>query len=211
MAIKFEFDLNFGPKGKPRELSQSQTVEALKKSMQRQALGFVGKVQTRRLSGRPGLIPRSPGMGLRRALNTVTYGKDIQSVESRIGWPKPFFWVKVHEDGAVIQAKRKFLAIPFPGTTGATKRRGSVSGLRPSDFPRDKTFFARGKNTKPGNMILFEKLGNGAIRPLFIMTPRISIPARLGYFNLYDKEKASMAKAIMDEMHLRFGGQWGAQ
>lgn len=215
MAIKFEFESNFGPGKKvigpgssagPSRPGDNATA-AMKRAMQRQSLKFVGDVQIKRLSGRPGLISRSAGGGLRRALSAVTFGKDVRSVESRIGWPKSFFWIKVHEEGATIRAKRKFLAIPFRGTTGSTSRRASGSGLRPGDFPRDRTFFARGKNTKPGNMILFESLGNGRIRPLFVMVPSVRIPPRLGYFRLYDRSKGAMVRGVMQEMSRFFGVQ----
>lgn len=211
MAIKFDIDSDFGPRGGLSPIKQEKATQMMKDAMQRQALHFVGQVQVKRLSGRPGLISRTAGGGLRRALNQVTYGKDLRSVESRIGWPKAFFWVKTHETGDTIHAKRKFLAIPFPGVTGATKSRASGSGLRPSDFPRDKTFFARGKNTKPGNLILFEKLAKGKIRPLFIMTPQVKIPARLGYFRLYDQEKPKMISAVLEEMASAYGIKDGGQ
>jgi hypothetical protein len=81
----------------------------------------------------------------------------------------------VHEgiDGrseTVIRPTRgKFLAIPLP----AARTAAGVAKGGPRDFPN--TFIAR---SRAGNLIVFERLGNKEIRPLFLLRSEVRIKPR---------------------------------
>lgn len=198
MADEIRFDSNaLSIAGRLRRMADLMPYE-VKKAMKNQAARFVGKVQVERMSGRPGL--NSQG-GARNALTFAISGNTFDDLAVSIGWPRKYWWLSIHETGGDIKAKnRKFLAIPFPGTIGATKSRARESGLRPQDFDRKKTFIARGKNTKAGNLIIFEKLAGGKVRPIFILTPRVTMPARLGYYAMFNREKEHFIRAVVDSV-----------
>lgn len=200
--VLFELASNAGKIAAELKGAEQRVFRAARNSLYRQAIEFVGKVQSTRLSGRPGL--NAPGGALRSALKAApATGANLDSLAVRVGWPGKFHWVRVHEDDAkepIRPKSGKFLAIPFKGTTGATQSRARGSGLRPSDFKKKNTFVGRGAATKPENRILFEKLKGGGVRPLFVLVPQVTIPNRLGYFDLWRKERTKIAKAVQRAM-----------
>jgi len=71
-------------------------------------------------------------------------------------------YADIQERGGTIHAKKKFLTIPFPGIKG-----------RAANFP--DSFIIK---SKKGNLIIAEKKGKGGIRPLFLLKPSVTLPAR---------------------------------
>lgn len=95
-----------------------------------------------------------------------------------------------NEYGAVIRAKKGFLAIPI---------NVEAKGKRPADF--GNLFFVPGSNK--GHGFLAYQMGNGKIKRLFILKKQVTIPERSFLRGSFDsRETHDKAARILDDMML---------
>jgi hypothetical protein len=122
---------------------------------------------------------------LRAAFGSSLRGEGVQ-IEGRLGYivpqgagsagADPLIYARVHEGwpqgrrSTSIRPKRaRYLTVPLEAAkTGAGVARG-----RARDF--EDTFVAR---SRAGNLIIFQRQGDGTIAPLFLLLPEVTIPAR---------------------------------
>jgi hypothetical protein len=78
--------------------------------------------------------------------------------------------LSVHETGATIRARGKFLTLPL---RAALDGRGISRGPARSF---QNTFVARSDR---GNLIIFQRLGQDRVVPLFLLRRQVTIPPRL--------------------------------
>ncbi len=72
-------------------------------------------------------------------------------------------YARIHEKGGTITPRKaQHLTIPFPGVKGFAR-----------DFQNTFT-----QKSKAGNLIIFQNMGAGKIRPLFTLKKRVTIPQR---------------------------------
>jgi phage gpG-like protein len=119
-----------------------------------------------------------------RLKGSLTHEETDDSLEiSAGGGPGEVDYARIHHYGGTIRPKKKkALTIPFPG--GPADKRVP---LRARDF-RD-TFIAEG--------IIFRKLGDEKIEPLFILAKSVTIPAS-PYMYLEDSDVDYLNQSIAD-------------
>lgn len=87
--------------------------------------------------------------------------------------PLPYARVHIAPRGTITVIKprnARKLAIPLP----AVQTRAGVTRGKPRDF--QNTFI---RKSKAGNLIIFENIGRGQIRPLFVLKDEVRVPARV--------------------------------
>lgn len=114
-------------------------------------------------------IHRRSGQGLRDILNSIeTSGSFASEVQGQMALRG---YMAVHEEGAVIRAKRaRYLTIPLPA---ALDSRGLP--LKPSARDWPNTFVG---TSRRGNVLIFQRRGR-AIVPLYLLRRSVVMPARL--------------------------------
>lgn len=151
-----------------------------RRELQRGARNFKSRMLRERLSGRPGLR-RITGATARSLTATVTGTKDTLRLRAGIG-NRSTPGVRIHEGGGIIRPKTKpWLAIPLDRTPG-----GRTRGRQKVDF------WIRGKRN-PANIVGMVVTG-GTAKPVVVLVPSVTIPARLQFRVTFDKE---MRKTII--------------
>ena len=128
-------------------------------------------------------------LAVRTGALRASFGFEMQGtgaeISARIGYilPQrsasggdPLVYARIHEgwpDGrnatTIHPRNAKYLAIPLD----AAKTPAGVARGRPRDFVN--TFV---RKSKAGNLVIFQKTGNGGIQPLFVLKTAVTIPAR---------------------------------
>lgn len=155
----------------------------------------------RRLSGRPGLARRTGALA--RSFQTEVTGSKIGDL--RGAYFSTSRYAAIHETGGTITGKGKLLAIPLAAARTAAGVGRYPSPLRqtlPASFPGG-TFVRR---SRAGNLILFGRTVKGADpTPLFVLKQSVTIPARLGTQETWEKEVVpTIPKTIVTEIEKRF-------
>lgn len=118
---------------------------------------------------RPGTLSRR-GRGIASSLGFSVSGSALDDVEAAIFGSRI---ARVHERGAVIEAKRaKYLTVPLPAALDDKGR-----PLRRSARQWRNTFV---KRSKRGNLIIFQKRAGNQLVPLYVLRKSVTIPPRLG-------------------------------
>ena len=117
----------------------------------------------------PGQPPGAATGTLRRSVQIDSSGlSDTVNPKVRVGPNTPY--AKILEYGGVIRAKN-VRALPVPiGAAGRAARRAAGASIRSLDL-----FLIRRKGRPP---FLARKAGRGAIQPLFVLKPSVTIAAR---------------------------------
>ena len=102
----------------------------------------------------------------------------------------------VHETGATIRARGKFLTLPLRAALDA---RGVARGPARSF---QNTFVARGPN---GGLMIFQRLGQDRIVPLFLLRKQVTIRPRLRLAETVDYETGYFASKAIEAMAKEFG------
>lgn len=146
-----------------------------------------GYIQRSKLSGNP-LKVRSGR--LRSSINIKAVGKSGDSFTGSLNVGTNLTYAKILETGGTITPRNgQYLAIPL----GALKTKSGVSrGSSPRDF--NNTFV---KSSRSGNLIIFEKLSNKSIRPLFLLKRSVRIPA-FKYVSSSIQETKSKLSEVMN-------------
>ncbi len=115
-------------------------------------------------------LSRRSGKALRSIRSSIrVVGRKVNEIQGEIGG---VFYLKTHEQGATIRAKKsKFLTIPLPA---ALNKNGTPRVKKARDW--DNTFVAK---SKKGNLIIFQKRGKKIV-PLYVLKTQVRIPKRLG-------------------------------
>lgn len=168
--------LNFRRGGRPRWTSLSPWTMAV-----RTAGGTMGKTsfsqnilqQTGRLRGSVTAI--QPKKGAIRTMDQrgMTWGTNL-----------PYAGI-LQFGGTVTPTRGKYLTLPFPGVHGKARS-------------YENTFV---KKSKKGNLIIFQNMGGGQIRPLFLLRKKVKIPSRpFLYFHRNDiRDISNLALAFASD------------
>lgn len=117
----------------------------------------------------PGTLSKR-GRGIAESLGYSVSGSTLEEVEAAVFGSKI---ARVHERGAVIEAKRaKYLTVPLPAALDSKGR-----PLRRSARAWRNTFV---KRSKKGNLIIFQKRAGNQLVPLYVLRKSVTIPPRLG-------------------------------
>lgn len=148
--------------------------DALKRSLKDYLKLIAGRLASKHSTNWPGgtsagRLSRRTGKGVKSIRDSVKVEEKLNDIVGYIGGE---FYLRTHEFGAVIRAKRsKYLTIPLPS---ALDSRGVPLKPRARDWAN--TFI---KKSKRGNLLIFQKRGREII-PLYVLKKSVRIPARLG-------------------------------
>lgn len=118
----------------------------------------------------PSTLSRRSGTAVASILSSVKVtGSDLNTIRGLIGGVG---YLKTHEFGAVIRPKNgKYLTIPLPAALNAN---GTPKFQSARQWPN--TFVLK---SKKGNLLIVQRVGKDIV-PLYLLTDRVVIPARLG-------------------------------
>jgi hydrogenase maturation factor HypE len=120
---------------------------------------------------------------LRRNISqrTTDMGGSIQTViGTGIPPTKEVVYARIHEEGGIIKAKKKYLTIPFPGIH-----------LRARDYPNTAVI-----TSKAGNKIMIQNIAGQGFKPLFLLKPEVNIPARYWLSRTMDECSVDLKQAL---------------
>lgn len=164
-----------------RDLEIRILPNGLRRAMDRYIKLIAGRVAARMTSPWPGgtsarTLSRRSGRAVQSVRDSVKVEEILTSGQSEIiGRIGGVWYLRTHEKGAVIRAKRaKFLTIPLPA---ALNSQGIPLKKRARDWAN--TFIM---SSKKGNLLIFQKRG-GQIVPLYVLKKSVRIPKRLGMEN----------------------------
>jgi hypothetical protein len=123
-------------------------------------------------------------------------GIDVQGVDDSffgmvgtgVKGTKSVKYAMIQDKGGTVTAKGKYLTIPFKGVKGNAR-----------SF--DNTFVSK---SKAGNLIIFQNLGKGKIKPLFALKHSVTIPASNWFTGAIDTNKPLLDEMMKPENTFRY-------
>jgi phage gpG-like protein len=161
---------------KKLERIRKEVYPASKEGFQKWSRDALNTFKLRRLSGKPGLHPRTGD--LRRSFRQRVRGTQLQDLEARFTTRSKY--ARIHEEGGkVVPVNAKMLAIPFPDGPALTPAGAGryASPLRQS-LPADVSFFTK---KVAGVLFLFGRKEGGEVEPWYILKKQVRIKPRLGF------------------------------
>jgi len=171
---------------------------AMKSSMNRYLKLIAGRLAAKHKRPWPGgtgassLASRSGKavQSIRDSVKVTQVGQEIQGIIGGV------FYLKSHEYGAVIRARRsQYLTIPLPA---ALDSRGVP--LKKSAREWADTFVIKSKNN---NLLIVQKTASGIV-PLYVLKKEVRIPRRLGMKEELDKYVNLFAKFMEQDLQKEF-------
>jgi hypothetical protein len=102
-------------------------------------------------------------------------------------------YAQIQNEGGIIRAKRKFLAIPLNGVP---------RGKWPRDYPRGELFRPMGRDGKPRTVLAMKTGQRGKLKILFALTPSVRIDAT-GYIDFAAESAAPKIEEIIGNLAQR--------
>lgn len=144
-----------------------QAMVTLAQALKKAALPVVRRIKEK-MAG-PVLKHRSGDLSRSVTIGGVESNLQTRALSISIG--SNIVYARIHETGGTILPRRgTYLAIPLSAAQTPTGK----ARFSPRNAP-GPTFVARSKR---GNLIIFQKLSSGGIRPLFVLKRSVVIPKR---------------------------------
>lgn len=154
--------------------------------IKRNSKPWPGGTTANSLSKRSGNAIRS----IAQSLKIETKGSEV------VGYIGGIYYLKTHEDGAVIRARRsKYLTIPLPA---ALDQRGVPKKRSAREWTN--TFIIKSKNN---NLLIVQRTATG-ILPLYVLKKQVRIPKRLGMGDALNKFLPTLGSYLQDELKGEF-------
>lgn len=159
-----------------------------------------GAVHTRAVAQRfkPGGAIQTRTGALRRSLGFAVLDKGINSELKLFSAGLPY--ARIQEEGGTIRPKNKrYLTVPLPAAlTAAGVLKGGArlvpSGAKYKTADGDPTFIFRSKR---GHLLVGARAKNGRTRLLYVLKPSVTLSARLGFRETFEKITLPFLEAEM--------------
>jgi hypothetical protein len=166
---------------------------AMVAAMRKWSRYFLNQLIIKKMTGETG-NPPDGGVGRRTGELARSWDAEIKvtprTVQSVVFSLSPY--APTQEYGATIRPVRaKWLWIPLDLTAAGVAR------LTPTLAIEQGGFIAKSRN---GNLLFFQKLPDGGIKPLFALKNEVRVPPRLGARKLLEHEEKARMRLIKDHL-----------
>jgi hypothetical protein len=155
----------------------------------RRALGRAGATHQRAMAKR--FVPYGAGDPIQTRSGTLrrSFGFEVREDTLRL-FSEGAAYARIQEEGGTIRPKNKrYLTVPLPDalTPGGSLKGGArlvPRGRKYETADGDPTFIFRSKR---GNLLVGARARNGATRLLYVLKTQVSLRARLGFRETFDR------------------------